>query len=521
MSTLLIILLLVVLLSLLLMCYRSREGYEPFEPLGTIDLPNAPKKTKSRLVLHYGPVALDLETIAKSVRHFAEQNQCDYYNAPDTNVWKCIHACFETFDYEYILAIPTRAKVMQTESNAIETLLRQAGDACMILCRDELDPKQVNTDVVLFRKTEWTTYKLHQLYYRLENRPDAPLPLEIVLDQVYTPFVHKTFTDFANTLSLGVPYMLSQICVYHEHALISSQSNLLRYHDRSAPAVKVPKVTMYPWSSIRHPRYATIRSDDISSIATHTDKTIPKIIFQTMETHLTTVHIRSCIDQVRSLNPKYKYYYFTAHDCRVFIQKHYPKVLEAYDLLLPGAYKADLWRYCVLHKYGGFYMDTRMYPFLSFDSIVTKETEFMSCIDGAPNELYQAILAAVPGSVYLQHAIDECVENIQKRRNRIGDLAITGPRVMGRALNKGLGRPLNKNLEDIVDTKLALLRWDSKKVPKYLMSQDEIFACHKYTKLLSDKEVQEETAFWLTLTGKEHYSVMYRNNRVYKDDLFR
>ena len=45
---------------------------------------------------------------------------------------------------------------------------------------------------------------------------------------------------------------------------------------------------------------------------------------------------------------------------REFISKYFNKdVLEAYDTLLPGAYKADLWRYCILYKMGGIYMDIK------------------------------------------------------------------------------------------------------------------------------------------------------------------
>jgi hypothetical protein len=162
-----------------------------------------------------------------------------------------------------------------------------------------------------------------------------------------------------------------------------------------------------------------------------------------------------------------------------------------------------------------------MYPYASFNSVITKEAEFMSCIDGTPNMLYQAILGALPQSSYMKNAIDECLDNIKRRQNRIGDLAITGPRAMGRALNKSLGFPLGQGFLKLDDKRIVLLRWNSTKIPKYIMNQNEIFACHKYTKLLSEREIQDETSLWLLLTGKEHYSVSYRNNRIYKDILFK
>ena len=55
------------------------------------------------------------------------------------------------------------------------------------------------------------------------------------------------------------------------------------------------------------------------------------------------------------------HYLFNDADCRQFIALEYPPdVLMAYDRLLPTAFKADLWRYCVLYKYGGVYLDAKL-----------------------------------------------------------------------------------------------------------------------------------------------------------------
>ena len=55
------------------------------------------------------------------------------------------------------------------------------------------------------------------------------------------------------------------------------------------------------------------------------------------------------------------HYLFNDADCRAFIMNEYPPdVLTAYDKLIPTAFKADLWRYCVLYKYGGVYLDVKL-----------------------------------------------------------------------------------------------------------------------------------------------------------------
>ena len=55
------------------------------------------------------------------------------------------------------------------------------------------------------------------------------------------------------------------------------------------------------------------------------------------------------------------HYLFDDDECRAFIAREYPDdVLSAYDRLIPTAFKADLWRYCVLYKYGGVYLDIKL-----------------------------------------------------------------------------------------------------------------------------------------------------------------
>ena len=54
------------------------------------------------------------------------------------------------------------------------------------------------------------------------------------------------------------------------------------------------------------------------------------------------------------------YYLYNDADCRAFIQSAFPPdVVAAYDRLIPTAFKADLWRYCVLYKFGGVYLDIK------------------------------------------------------------------------------------------------------------------------------------------------------------------
>jgi mannosyltransferase OCH1-like enzyme len=61
------------------------------------------------------------------------------------------------------------------------------------------------------------------------------------------------------------------------------------------------------------------------------------------------------------MNPDFDFVLMDDEQCRDFIRDNFDKkTLEAYDSLVPGAYKADLWRYCILYKYGGIYLDIKL-----------------------------------------------------------------------------------------------------------------------------------------------------------------
>ena len=90
---------------------------------------------------------------------------------------------------------------------------------------------------------------------------------------------------------------------------------------------------------------------------------IPLKIFQTWETKSLPKYMKNVSDTIRKCNPEFEYFLYDDKDCEKFIEKNYPfDVLTAFNTLIPGAYKADLWRYCILYFYGGIYIDIKFKP---------------------------------------------------------------------------------------------------------------------------------------------------------------
>ena len=88
---------------------------------------------------------------------------------------------------------------------------------------------------------------------------------------------------------------------------------------------------------------------------------IPRTVFQTFHTKQLPIEISRIRDNLIKNNPGFSYRLSDDNDCRQFIKDNFDdEVLWAFDILRPGAYKADLWRYCVMFKIGGIYLDIKL-----------------------------------------------------------------------------------------------------------------------------------------------------------------
>ena len=162
------------------------------------------------------------------------------------------------------------------------------------------------------------------------------------------------------------------------------------------------------------------------------DIQIPANIFQTWQTHILPPQMFNAIKIIKKQNPRFNYYLFSDIDCRLFISKNFdPAVLNAYDQLIPGAYKADLWRYCILYKYGGIYLDIKYVPDNNFKfvNLLTKE-HFV--LDQDNEGIYNAFMVCKAGNEILLKAINQIVENVKNKFYGSSFLEPTGPKLLSK-----------------------------------------------------------------------------------------
>ena len=142
---------------------------------------------------------------------------------------------------------------------------------------------------------------------------------------------------------------------------------------------------------------------------------IPMSIYQTWHTKILPPSMAVSVKLIKILNPKFNHYLYDDNDCREFIRNNFKvDVLNAYDSLIPGAYKADLWRYCILFIKGGIYLDIKYAPLNGFKFINLTESEHLVA-DLNNIGIYNALMVCLPYNDFLFKAIRQIVENVNNK----------------------------------------------------------------------------------------------------------
>ena len=164
---------------------------------------------------------------------------------------------------------------------------------------------------------------------------------------------------------------------------------------------------------------------------------IPLNIYLTWGTKQLPTKMQENVDRMKIVNPEFNIQLFDDYDCRKFIKNNFPEdILTAFDTLKPGAYKADLWRLCILYINGGIYSDIKFNCINNFKFIALTEKEhFVIDRPGYWKEgeigLHNAILVAKPKNILFLRCINKISENVKNKNYDFSELYPTGPGLLG------------------------------------------------------------------------------------------
>jgi hypothetical protein len=226
-------------------------------------------------------------------------------------------------------------------------------------------------------------------------------------------------------------------------------------------------------ADIAYPQATTDK--ELTSYAAQ-QRRIPRIIHQTYFEELTMERYPQLVRLQNTWKASgWDYRFYTDDSARQYIDTNYPpRFVSAFDTLLPGAYKADFFRYLVLFQEGGIYVDVDVMLNTNLDTFLTPDLAFVAPLDAVGSFadeqfcLWNGILGSAPAHPILAKVIEWMVNLVSNRADMYDMertvcqlsgvdhienwkvrteplLMLSGPCALGLALNNAVGNePLAK-----------------------------------------------------------------------------
>jgi len=206
--------------------------------------------------------------------------------------------------------------------------------------------------------------------------------------------------------------------------------------------------------------------------------TIPKIIHQTYirNNHLPK-EIKNNIDNLKRLNPGWSYRLYDDNEVEAYIKKYFPELLKYYLAINKnyGAARADFFRYLVMYRDGGVYIDIKSTFTKPFSEVLKDDDEYIIShwnygtwgmheeVDLPLGEYQQCYIIAAPGHPFLKAVIDKVVDNItnysdgglptssNRKIGKYGTLNTTGPFAYTHAISRIIDKYKHRMVDSVKD----------------------------------------------------------------------
>ena len=258
------------------------------------------------------------------------------------------------------------------------------------------------------------------------------------------------------------------------------------------------------FSYYKKQQYKNIDRGDPKKVDVKSTQVIPKIIYKTGIDDYKNIHedVYNVFQETIKLNPEFKIKYYSDKDSRDFIKNNFEsEILLTYDKLIPGAYKADLFRYCILYKNGGIYSDLTQRFTMPFNKLIHLEKDNLYLVkdiehykingDGSSKGIQISFMASRPGNEIFLKAVKQIVKNVNDKFYGDNPLHPTGPTLFYNILQDYKG-----------DYKVELKETGKNKI---VNSNGETVIISKINNHQS-----------VILRNRDHYTTLWRNRRIYK-----
>ena len=168
---------------------------------------------------------------------------------------------------------------------------------------------------------------------------------------------------------------------------------------------------------------------------------IPKIIHQTFKSSKLPFLTRWHISRLKRRNPEYSYEFYDDERILKFLSEEYGNpVLSAYQKLNIGAAKADFFRYAVLYKKGGVYLDIDCKVNNPLDEFIRDDDSALLSPEKNPSIFVQWAMIYEPGHPFLKRTLEMILDNIANNSYPHDVHRMTGPYIYTNAINDCLNK---------------------------------------------------------------------------------
>lgn len=194
---------------------------------------------------------------------------------------------------------------------------------------------------------------------------------------------------------------------------------------------------------------------------------IPHIIHQTFYSTQLPPALQENVERLRAMNPSWEYRFYDDAEIEKFITENYPAIVLAYFRRIDpryGAARADLFRYLLMYKVGGLYLDIKSTATRPLDEVMQGQDCFLlsewnneieaydswgkhyELSEFGGREFQQWFIACAPGHPFLRSVIENVLRNIDTYipglhgTGKPGVLRVTGPIAYSLAIHRILSQ---------------------------------------------------------------------------------
>lgn len=240
---------------------------------------------------------------------------------------------------------------------------------------------------------------------------------------------------------------------------------------------------------------------------------IPKVIYKTAPSYHGT--IKKINNDIERQNPGWKVKFYNDKDCLNFLKNDFQNdkpifkknVIIGYNKLIPGAYKADLWRLCILYEYGGVYIDASSEILEPIESFLDINKDFSIVKGGKDFTLQTAFMSSVKNHSFLKEYISQILKNIKYNIYGTSPLWPTGPRCAWEVAKKG------NHLKNM-SISLAAIHSEEMRGKLSFENPEVYYVCLKLGKKVI-RQYSKNHGDCIKSSKKNHYHYLWKKKKIY------